>query len=160
MVSEIEKIILSLTSRGGLSALLVEQHVGFALAAASRYYVMEAGHVTSAGAGAQMPTTTSAPPWQFELPGHLPRSPFEANSGFGHRGSAIRSRIAFSWPGMMSERGRLYGVSGPGGCVPRVHISPPPRMIVWLKPRCAIRREATSCSVRTLIPRYAEDGKP
>ncbi|HEU0127330.1 MAG TPA: ATP-binding cassette domain-containing protein, partial [Pseudonocardiaceae bacterium] len=51
VVSEIEKIILSLTSRGGLSILLVEQHVGFALAAASRYYVMEAGQVTSAGAG-------------------------------------------------------------------------------------------------------------
>jgi urea transport system ATP-binding protein len=51
VVSEIEKIILSLTSRGGLSILLVEQHVGFALAAASRYYVMEAGHVTSAGDG-------------------------------------------------------------------------------------------------------------
>ncbi|HZA18749.1 MAG TPA: urea ABC transporter ATP-binding subunit UrtE [Pseudonocardiaceae bacterium] len=51
VVSEIEKIILSLTSRGGLSILLVEQHVGFALAAASHYYVMEAGRVTSAGAG-------------------------------------------------------------------------------------------------------------
>lgn len=51
VVSEIEKIILSLTSRGGLSTLLVEQHVGFALAAASRYYVMEAGQVTSAGDG-------------------------------------------------------------------------------------------------------------
>ena len=51
VVSEIEKIILSLTSRGGLSILLVEQHVGFALAAASRYYVMEAGQVTSAGDG-------------------------------------------------------------------------------------------------------------
>jgi urea transport system ATP-binding protein len=51
VVSEIEKIILSLTSRGGLSILLVEQHVGFALDAASYYYVMEAGRVTSAGAG-------------------------------------------------------------------------------------------------------------
>jgi urea transport system ATP-binding protein len=51
VVSEIEKIILLLTSRGGLSILLVEQHVGFALAAASRYYVMEAGQVTSAGDG-------------------------------------------------------------------------------------------------------------
>ncbi|HEX8759025.1 MAG TPA: urea ABC transporter ATP-binding subunit UrtE [Pseudonocardiaceae bacterium] len=51
VVSEIEKIILSLTSRGGLSILLVEQHVGFALAAASRYYVMEAGQITSTGAG-------------------------------------------------------------------------------------------------------------
>lgn len=51
VVSEIENIILSLTARGGLSILLVEQHVGFALAAASHYYVMEAGRVTSAGAG-------------------------------------------------------------------------------------------------------------
>lgn len=51
VVSEIEKIILSLTSRGGLAILLVEQHVGFALAAASHYYVMEAGRVTSTGAG-------------------------------------------------------------------------------------------------------------
>jgi urea transport system ATP-binding protein len=31
VVSEIEETILSLTSRGGLSILLVEQHVGFAL---------------------------------------------------------------------------------------------------------------------------------
>jgi urea transport system ATP-binding protein len=51
VVSEIEETILSLTSQGGLSTLLVEQHVGFALAAASRYYVLEAGRVTSAGAG-------------------------------------------------------------------------------------------------------------
>ncbi len=51
VVAEIENIILSLTARGGLSILLVEQHVGFALAAASRYYVMEAGRVTSAGDG-------------------------------------------------------------------------------------------------------------
>jgi urea transport system ATP-binding protein len=51
VVAEIEEIILSLTSRGGLSILLVEQHVGFALAAATRYYVMEAGRITSTGAG-------------------------------------------------------------------------------------------------------------
>jgi urea transport system ATP-binding protein len=51
VVAEIEQTILSLTSLGGLSILLVEQHVGFALAAASRYYVMEAGRITSAGAG-------------------------------------------------------------------------------------------------------------
>jgi urea transport system ATP-binding protein len=51
VVSEIEETILSLTSRGGLSILMVEQHVGFALAAASRYYVLEAGRVTSAGEG-------------------------------------------------------------------------------------------------------------
>ncbi|MGH3782255.1 MAG: urea ABC transporter ATP-binding subunit UrtE [Pseudonocardiaceae bacterium] len=51
VVSEIEQTILSLTSRSGLSILLVEQHVGFALAAASRYYVMEAGRITSTGTG-------------------------------------------------------------------------------------------------------------
>jgi urea transport system ATP-binding protein len=51
VVAEIERTILTLTSRGGMSTLLVEQHVGFALAAASRYYVMEAGRITSAGDG-------------------------------------------------------------------------------------------------------------
>jgi urea transport system ATP-binding protein len=51
VVSEIEQTILSLTAGGGLSILLVEQHVGFALAAASRYYVMEAGRITSTGTG-------------------------------------------------------------------------------------------------------------
>jgi urea transport system ATP-binding protein len=51
VVAEIERTILSLTSRGGLSTLLVEQHVGFALAAASRYYIMEAGRITSTGDG-------------------------------------------------------------------------------------------------------------
>jgi urea transport system ATP-binding protein len=51
VVSEIEKTILSLTARGGLSVLLVEQHVGFALTAANRYYVLEAGRITSSGEG-------------------------------------------------------------------------------------------------------------
>lgn len=51
VVSEIEQTILSLTAGGGLSILLVEQHVGFALAAASCYYVMEAGRITSTGTG-------------------------------------------------------------------------------------------------------------
>ena len=51
VVSEIEETILSLTSHGGLSVLLVEQHVGFALTAASRYYVLEAGRITSSGEG-------------------------------------------------------------------------------------------------------------
>jgi urea transport system ATP-binding protein len=51
VVAEIEQTILSLASGGGLSILLVEQHVGFALAAASHYYVMEAGRITSAGTG-------------------------------------------------------------------------------------------------------------
>ena len=51
VVAEIEQTILSLTAREGLSILLVEQHVGFALAAASHYYVMEAGRITSTGDG-------------------------------------------------------------------------------------------------------------
>lgn len=37
VVAEIERAILALTRRGGLSVLLVEQHVGFALDAAERY---------------------------------------------------------------------------------------------------------------------------
>jgi urea transport system ATP-binding protein len=51
VVAEIEQTILSLIARDGLSILLVEQHVGFALAAASCCYVMEAGRVTSSGDG-------------------------------------------------------------------------------------------------------------
>jgi urea transport system ATP-binding protein len=53
VVAEIQETILSLTSRGGLSVLLVEQHVGFALRAAERYYVLESGRVTSSGSGGQ-----------------------------------------------------------------------------------------------------------
>ncbi|MFE2530792.1 urea ABC transporter ATP-binding subunit UrtE [Streptomyces sp. NPDC059371] len=51
VVAEIEETILALTRRGGLSVLLVEQHVGFAMRAAQRYYVLEAGRVTSSGEG-------------------------------------------------------------------------------------------------------------
>ncbi|MEU8794901.1 urea ABC transporter ATP-binding subunit UrtE [Streptomyces sp. NPDC048643] len=53
VVTEIEQTILSLAARGGLSVLLVEQHVGFAMRAAQRYYVLEAGRVTSSGEGGQ-----------------------------------------------------------------------------------------------------------
>ncbi|MET7389091.1 urea ABC transporter ATP-binding subunit UrtE [Streptomyces sp. NPDC005529] len=53
VVTEIERTILSLAARGGLSVLLVEQHVGFAMRAAQRYYVLEAGRVTSSGEGGQ-----------------------------------------------------------------------------------------------------------
>ena len=35
----------------GLTVLLVEQHVGFALGAADPYYVLESGRVTSQGEG-------------------------------------------------------------------------------------------------------------
>jgi urea transport system ATP-binding protein len=51
VVAQIEQTILSLTRGEALSILLVEQHVGFALAAANRYYVMEAGRITSTGDG-------------------------------------------------------------------------------------------------------------
>ncbi|MHA5052362.1 urea ABC transporter ATP-binding subunit UrtE [Streptomyces sp. SD15] len=53
VVAEIEETILALAARGGLSVLLVEQHVGFAMRAAQRYFVLEAGRVTSSGAGGQ-----------------------------------------------------------------------------------------------------------
>ena len=51
VVAEIEQTILAVAGQGGMSVLLVEQHVGFALTAAQRYYVLEAGRVTSSGDG-------------------------------------------------------------------------------------------------------------
>ena len=51
VVAEIEQTILDLTARGGMSVLLVEQHVGFALGAAAQYYVLASGRVTSQGPG-------------------------------------------------------------------------------------------------------------
>jgi urea transport system ATP-binding protein len=50
VVAEIEDAVVQLAA-GGLGVLLVEQHVGFALAAAARYHVLESGHVTATGAG-------------------------------------------------------------------------------------------------------------
>lgn len=52
VVAEIEQSILQLTERG-LGVLLVEQHIGFALRACGRYYVLEAGRITSDGAGGE-----------------------------------------------------------------------------------------------------------
>ncbi|WP_330233341.1 urea ABC transporter ATP-binding subunit UrtE [Nocardia sp. NBC_00508] len=51
VVAEIERTIIDLTRRGGLSVLLVEQHIGFALQAAQHYYVLQSGRVTATGAG-------------------------------------------------------------------------------------------------------------
>jgi urea transport system ATP-binding protein len=53
VVAQIEQTILAVAGRGGMSVLLVEQHVGFALAAAQRYYVLEAGRVTTFGNGGE-----------------------------------------------------------------------------------------------------------
>ncbi len=51
VVAEIERTITELTRRGDLGVLLVEQHIGFALRAASRYYVLESGRITASGDG-------------------------------------------------------------------------------------------------------------
>src|SRR3954447_5270106 len=51
VVAEIEQVIVSLTQRGDLTVLLVEQHVGFALRSTDSYYVLESGRITSRGAG-------------------------------------------------------------------------------------------------------------
>lgn len=53
VVADIERVIVALTQTGGLSVLLVEQHVGFALRAAGSYYVLESGRITSSGAGGE-----------------------------------------------------------------------------------------------------------
>ncbi|GAA1693879.1 urea ABC transporter ATP-binding subunit UrtE [Glycomyces endophyticus] len=50
VVAEIESTVVGLAARGGLSVLLVEQHLGFALQAASRYCVLRSGRVASEGA--------------------------------------------------------------------------------------------------------------
>lgn len=49
VVAEIEQAIVDLAGTGGLSVLLVEQHLGFALQAAQRYYVLRSGRVASRG---------------------------------------------------------------------------------------------------------------
>jgi urea transport system ATP-binding protein len=51
VVAEIERTIIELTRRGGLSVLLVEQHIGFALQASGRYYVLQSGRIGSCGDG-------------------------------------------------------------------------------------------------------------
>ncbi|GAA3540779.1 urea ABC transporter ATP-binding subunit UrtE [Aeromicrobium flavum] len=51
VVEEIEQVISSLTGRGDLTVLLVEQHVGFALRATDTYHVIESGRITSSGTG-------------------------------------------------------------------------------------------------------------
>lgn len=50
VVAEIEATVVALAARGGLSVLLVEQHLGFALQAASKFTVLRSGRVASSGA--------------------------------------------------------------------------------------------------------------
>lgn len=51
VVAEIQQKIIALAEQGGLSVLLVEQHVGFALDAANQFYVLASGRVSADGAG-------------------------------------------------------------------------------------------------------------
>jgi urea transport system ATP-binding protein len=51
VVAEIQDRIVGLTRQSGISVLLVEQHLGFALRVADRYHVLESGRVTSTGDG-------------------------------------------------------------------------------------------------------------
>lgn len=50
IVAEIEELIMGFPARG-LSVLLVEQHISFALTAAAGYAVLASGHVTDTGDG-------------------------------------------------------------------------------------------------------------
>ncbi len=52
VILDIEQAILDLHRGGGLTILLVEQYLEFALRLASRYAVMEAGRITATGATA------------------------------------------------------------------------------------------------------------
>ena len=57
IVAEIEKTIIGLADEG-LSVLLVEQHIGFAIEAAERYVVLASGRVTQSGAGGTAAVST------------------------------------------------------------------------------------------------------
>ena len=50
IVAEIEELVITLADPG-LSVLLVEQHVSFALTAAAGYAVMASGYLTASGTG-------------------------------------------------------------------------------------------------------------
>jgi urea transport system ATP-binding protein len=53
IILEIEQVILALRRAGGLTILLVEQYLEFALRLADRYAVMDAGRIAAAGATAE-----------------------------------------------------------------------------------------------------------
>lgn len=50
IVADIERTIVDL-ARSGISILLVEQHIGFAVEAAATYAVLASGHIATSGAG-------------------------------------------------------------------------------------------------------------
>lgn len=58
VVAEIEQVIVDLTARGDLSVLLVEQHVGFALRATDRFFVLESGRISGSGEGGEASLST------------------------------------------------------------------------------------------------------
>ena len=51
VAASIDAAVTSLAARGDLGVVLVEQHIGFALESAQRYYILEAGRITSSGTG-------------------------------------------------------------------------------------------------------------
>jgi urea transport system ATP-binding protein len=57
VVAEIEEVVAEFTRRPDLTVLLVEQHVGFALRATDRYFVLESGRITGSGDGGEAAIT-------------------------------------------------------------------------------------------------------
>lgn len=51
IVQQIEQTIMDIVASENISVLLVEQHVGFALAVANNYYVLASGRITKSGSG-------------------------------------------------------------------------------------------------------------
>jgi urea transport system ATP-binding protein len=59
IITEIEDAIAELHARRGLSILLVEQYVEFALRLADRYVVLDAGEVVAAGVTSELADDSS-----------------------------------------------------------------------------------------------------
>lgn len=57
IIEEIEDVITALSRRGGLSIVLVEQYVEFALRLAERYIILDAGEVIEGGATSSLDQT-------------------------------------------------------------------------------------------------------
>jgi ABC-type multidrug transport system ATPase subunit len=105
VVAEIEETILALSRRGGLSVLLVEQHVGFAMRAAQRYYVLEAGRVTSSGEGGTGAEQTVRAALSVERAVRAPPAAGKALGGPAARRGSVRCGARATW--WRSRRGPL-----------------------------------------------------